>query len=406
MTQTYAIIGAGQAGLAAAEALRRLGFGGRIALYGGEPELPYQRPPLSKSFLSGAFARARLFFKPESFYREHEIDLRLGARVEEIMPRSKELRLAGGGRASFSRALLATGGAARRLDLPGCDLDGFFCLRSLADAEQIRARLQEARRLVVVGGGYIGLEIAASARLRGLEVAVLEARPRLLSRVTSPVIADFFRARHARAGVQIFTGVSPVRIEGAKKVTGVRSRDGALHPADLVVAGVGLVPETALAARAGLALDNGIATDGRARTSDSDIFAAGDCASQPSPLYGRRIRLESVHNAITQAQTAAAAMCGAPLPGDSVPWFWSDQYDVKLQIAGLAAGYDRVVLRGRPESGRFSAFYLSGGRLIGADSINRPADYLIARHLIAAQARPDPERIADTAIPPKQIAGQ
>ncbi len=288
--------------------------------------------------------------------------------------------------------------------MPGTELRGVHYLRGIGDVEAIRADLDGARRLVVVGGGYIGLEVAAVCRTLGLDVTVLEMEARVMSRVTAPAMSEFFEDVHAAAGVNIRTGVRVSAFEGPGRVERVAGAAGEAFPADVVVIGAGIVPHQELAAEAGLACDDGILVDECARTEDPDIFAAGDCTRHPCAVAdGRPVRLESVQNAIDQAKAAAAAMCGRAAPYVEVPWFWSDQYDLKLQIAGLSQGHDACVLRGAPESRSFAAFYLKGGRVIAVDAVNRPAEYLVGRKLVAARAEVPPERLADTAIPIKEI---
>lgn len=398
------IVGAGQAAAQLIASLRADGFEGPVTLVGEEAYPPYQRPPLSKAFLKGEIGLDRVILKADSFYEEAGVELRLGRRAVAIDRDRRMLRLDSGERLGFDRLVLATGSRVRRLSCPGHDLSNIFYLRGIDDVEAIRPHLVAGARLAVIGAGYIGLEVAAVARGLGLEVTVLEAAPRVMMRVTAPQMSSFFEAVHREAGVRIACGTMVEAIEGAGRAEAVRLADGRRVEADVIIVGIGIVPAcVALAEAAGLACDNGIAVDALTRTSDPRILAIGDCTSHPSLLYGHRVRLESVQNAIGQAKTAAAHLLGRDQPYDEVPWFWSDQYALKLQIAGLNAGYDRVVLRGDPATRAFAAFYLSGGVLIAVDAVNRPPDYMLGRKAIGERARPDPERLADPDIPLKDI---
>ncbi|HEX3845586.1 MAG TPA: FAD-dependent oxidoreductase [Steroidobacteraceae bacterium] len=407
MYERIVITGGGQASVQAIDTLRRKGFAGKIVLIGDEPWLPYQRPPLSKKYLAGALERDRLLLRPAHFYESHAVETLLGRRVEEISRREQRLRLDDGSTAAYDALLIATGSRPRPLAAPGADLDGVSFLRSIADVERIRADWAPGRRLVIVGGGYIGLEVAATARELGLEVTVLEMADRVMNRVVCPQISAFYEAEHARHGVRILCN-SRVRAlaaaPGSKHVRAVVTDDGEEHPADGVVVGCGALAADELAAAAGLACENGVVVDDRCRTSDPVIFAAGDCTSHPSLRYGRRLRLESVDNAFEQGGSAALNMLGLETVHDKVPWFWSDQYDLKLIIIGIGQGYDTVVMRGDPATHAFSACYLRGGELISVDSINSPKDQMAARKLIAARARPNPDRLADPSVPLKDAA--
>ena len=400
------ITGGGQASVQAIDALRRKGFAGKIVLIGDEPWLPYQRPPLSKKYLAGLLERDRLLLKPAHFYESHAVETLLGRRVEEISRRDQRLRLDDGSTSAYDALLIATGSRPRPLAVPGTELAGVHFLRTLADVERIRADWAPGRRLVIVGGGYIGLEVAATARELGLDVTVLEMADRVMNRVVCPQVSTFYEAEHARHGVRILCNarVHALAAAGSKRVRAVVTQDGEEHPADCVVLGCGVLPADELAVAAGLACENGIVVDDRCRTSDSVIFAAGDCTSHPSLRYGRRLRLESVDNAFEQGASAALNMLGLETVHDKVPWFWSDQYDLKLIIVGIGQGYDTVVMRGVPATHAFSACYLRGGELISVDSINSPKDQMAARKLIAARARPNPDRLADPSIPLKDTA--
>lgn len=402
MADPFVIIGGGQAAAQAVAGLRQEGHEGPVMLIGEEPYLPYQRPPLSKKFLAGELERDRLLIRPEAFYEG--VERRLGVRAETIDRRAKRVTLSDGSEVSYRKLLLATGSRVRTLSVPGVDLERVHYLRTIGDVEAIRADLQGARRLVVVGGGYIGLEAAAVCLKLGLEVTVLEMEDRVMSRVTAPVMSEFFEAVHAAEGVNIRTGVQVAAIEGGGCAERVVSAGGEAFPAEVVVIGAGIMPNQELAAEAGLPCDDGIVVDACGRTEDPDIFAAGDCTRHPNAVLGRPVRLESVQNAIDQSKVAAAAMCGRLSPYEDVPWFWSDQYDLKLQIAGLSQGHDGFVVRGAPEGRRFSVFYLKGGRVIAVDSVNAPADHLVGRKLVGARAEVPPERLADTSIPVKELA--
>jgi 3-phenylpropionate/trans-cinnamate dioxygenase ferredoxin reductase subunit len=407
MYERIVIAGAGQAAVQAIDTLRRKGFAGHVLLVGDEPWLPYQRPPLSKKYLAGALDRERLLLRPASFYETHSIETRVGRRVEEISRREQRLRLDDGSSLAYDALLIATGSRPRPLAAPGADLDGVHFLRTIADVERVRAEWVPGKRLVIVGGGYIGLEVAATARELGLQVTVLEMADRVMSRVVCPQISAFYAAEHARHGVRI---LSHARVRalaarpGSNRVRGVVTEDGEEHAADCVVAGCGALPADRLAAACGLACENGIVVDERCRTSDPAIYAAGDCTSHPSPHYGRRLRLESVDNAFEQGASAALNMLGLQTAHAKVPWFWSDQYDLRLIIVGVSQGYDTVVMRGDPATRVFCACYLRDGELIAIDTVNSPKDQMAARKLIAAHARPNPDRLADPAVPLKDAA--
>jgi len=402
MAQTVVIVGAGHAAVQAVDTLRREGHAGPIVLVGEEPWLPYNRPPLSKKYLSGELERERLSLRSAQYYQQHRVETRLGLRVTAIDCGTRRLRLADGGEIGYDRLLLCVGSRPRRLEVPGHDLAGIHCLRTIADVDAIRADFAAARRLVVVGGGYIGLEAAACARHLGIEATVLEAADRPMARVVAPEISAFYTRRHEREGVRIVCNASVTAFEGDERVATVRCGD-ASYPADVVVVGVGILPDVTLAAAAGLRCDNGVWVDEHCRTSDENVYAAGDCTNHPSVRYGRRVRLESVDNAVEQAKTAAANICGRPTRHEHVPWFWSDQYDVKLQIAGLSEGYDQTVLRGDPESGSFALYYFAGGELLAVDAVNSMRDFMTGKKWLADRKRPDPQLIADASVDLKTI---
>lgn len=395
MISTILIIGGGQAGAQAIDTLRREGFGGRIVLVGDEPELPYQRPPLSKKYLSGEMAADRLLFRHRSFYDEHRIELKLGQRAVRLDAQARQVALADGETLSYDRLLLCLGAASRRLTCPGADLAGVHYLRGIADVGAIQAGLKPQARVVIIGGGYIGLETAATGSKMGCEVTVLEMADRIMNRVVAPSVSTYFSDEHASHGVRIHCDTRVVGLEGAGRVERVVCADGKSHAADLIVVGVGAVAATDIASAAGLACDNGIVVDEHCRTSDAAIFAAGDCTNHPSPHYGRRVRLESVDNAFEQAKTAALNMLDRPTVHDRVPWFWSDQFDNKLLIVGLSQDHDRQVVRGDPVSRSFSVCYLKGRELLALEAINHSKDYMAARKLIAERTLLNPEKIAD-----------
>jgi 3-phenylpropionate/trans-cinnamate dioxygenase ferredoxin reductase subunit len=387
--QHIVIIGAGQAGAALAAKLRGLGFAGRLTMIGAEPHPPYQRPPLSKAYLLGEMEQERLWLRNAAFYTDNQIDLRLGAAA--LVDVAAKTVLLGDQVIPFDQLALTTGATPRRLPAAiGGDLAGVYTVRNLADVDAMAPEFVAGRRLIIVGGGYIGLEAAAVARKLGLEVTVLEMAPRILQRVAAAETSDYIRALHQSHGVQILEQTGVDRLLGAGRVTGVRLTDGRELPCDFVIAGVGVTPNTEIAA--GLTLDNGIATDAYGRTSDPMIWAAGDCAS--FPYQTGRIRLESVGNAIDQAEVVAANMLGANTPYDAKPWFWSDQYDCKLQIAGLNTGYDNVVARG-PDGEAVSFWYYQGDRLLAVDAMNDPRGYMVGKRLIELMKSPDKAAIAD-----------
>jgi|CXWL01.1.fsa_nt_gi 3-phenylpropionate/trans-cinnamate dioxygenase ferredoxin reductase subunit len=398
------IIGAGQAGGEAAVRLRQGGFSGDITLIGEEPALPYQRPPLSKKYLAGEMDLERLLLRPASVYADENIAVLIPLRAVWIDRANKRVRLEGGRELAYDALILATGARPRKLTLVGADLPGAHLFRTTADADAMRPSFLAGAKLAVIGAGYIGLEVAAMARQKGLEVTVLEAAARPLARVTSPEVSGFFLDEHTAQGVRFVLGGQPAFIKGKERVTGVGLADGGEVSADLVIAGIGVNPETTLAQQCGLRIDNGVATDGSCRTSDPSVFAIGDCAARPMAHYQSRMgRLESVHNAIEGAKLAVAALLDQPAPTVEAPWFWSDQYDLKLQIAGLFQGYDRMVLRGVMADRAFAAFYYREGKLIAVDAVNRPGEFLGAKMLIQSGRTLAPDLIADTSRPMKEL---
>ena len=404
MNDHLVIVGGGQAAAQAVQSLRQQGFTGAITLLGDEPYPPYQRPPLSKKYFAGELARERLLLRPAAFYAEKRVALELGARVEEIEPAARRVRLRDGRTLAYDRLLLATGSRARALRVPGVDLSGVHYLRTITDVDAIVAALAPGARVLLVGAGYIGLEVAASARQRGFDVTVLEAADRVMSRTVSAEVSAFYEACHRAAGVAIHCGAGVKAFHGPARVTAVETTDGRKFACDIVIVGIGIDPNVELAASAGLPCGNGIVVDEFARTADPHIVSAGDCTNHPHPLLGRRVRLESVPNAIHQAKVAAATLLGSPTPYSEVPWFWSDQYDLKLQIAGLSAGYDEVVLRGDPAARSFAAFYLKAGQLLAVDAVNSPREFIAGKKLVASRARIAPDVLRDAKVDLTTIA--
>ena len=395
------VIGAGQAGASLVAKLRGLGYEGALTLVGEEPVPPYQRPPLSKAYLLGEMAAERLYLRPREFYAEQRIDLRLGAPVTGIDRAACTVRV-GGEALAYEQLALTTGSIPRRLPAAiGGELDGVFEVRTLADVDRMAPAFRQGARALVIGGGYIGLEAAAVARKLGLEVVLVEMAERILQRVAAPETSDFFRVLHAGHGVDIREDVGLARLTGDGKVTGAELTDGTQLAIDFAIVGVGIRPATGLAETAGLEIDNGIKVDDHGRTSDPLIWAAGDCAS--FPYRDGRIRLESVQNAIDQAEAVAANMLGQGGPYVPKPWFWSDQYDVKLQIAGLNSGYDRIVVRQGDREGAVSHWYYAGDRLLAVDAMNDARNYMIGKRLIEAGRSPAPEEIADPATDMKAL---
>ena len=395
-------VGAGQAAIQAIDTLRRKGFSGELTLVGEEPWLPYQRPPLSKKFLSGGMEREKLLIRPPTFYADHRVQTHLGRRAVEIDRRAQSVRLDDETIIRYDKLLLATGSTPRHLPVPGANLGGVHLLRNIADVERIRSDLARSSKLVIIGAGYIGLEVAATAREMGLAVKLLEQTDRVLSRVTAPEVSAFYETEHRKRGVEVICGTTVSALEGSDgRVRTVVCEDGSAHEADAVLVGIGVGPRDDLAQAAGLDCLNGIVVDQHCRTSDPNIYAAGDCTSHPSIHYGRHVRLESVDNAFEQASSAALNLLGTPTPHHKVPWFWSDQYDLKMIIVGLSQGYDEAVVRGSPASRSFSVCYLREGELIAVDTVNAPKDQMAARKLVAARARPDRAKLTEPSHPLK-----
>jgi len=400
------IVGGGQAAMHLASALRELGWQAAVTIVSEEPHAPYQRPPLSKAFLSGNADPTTLEFRSAEQYERDRITVLTGQRVAGVRAaapgRPGVAVTADGGRLEFGRLALATGARPRLLAVPGADLAGVCYLRDVGHALELRARLAAAERVLVVGGGFIGLEAAAAATAKGKTVTVVEAAERLIGRVVAPVISDFYAAAHRRRGVRVLLEVAVSRFDGVRGVvTGAHLSDGSIVAADLVIIGIGAEPRTELAEQLGLACAGGIVVDAYARTSDSAIVAAGDCAVTPHPAAadGSLVRLESFGHATDHARVAAATLAGVPSPYDAVPWFWSDQGTLKLQIAGLSAGFDQTVLRGQPDQERFSVLYYRDGRLLAVHAVNSPRDYMAVRRALAAGQEIPAELAADAGRP-------
>lgn len=411
MNALCVIIGAGHAAAQLCASLRTEGWSGEIVLIGDEPHLPYQRPPLSKTFLAGEKNTADLLIRPAAFYAKNAIQWRQG-RVVAIDRATQMLTLSDGSQQPYDKLALCMGARVRRAMIQGENVDsesidgksiidgkpsaGVHYLRNIADVQGIAPELQHGRRAVMIGGGYIGLETAAALRKQGMQVLVLEAAKRILARVTAPAVAEFYQRVHAEEGVQILTGISVIAIEHGETCKKIICSNGLEFLADVVMIGVGVLPNVELAQQAGLPVDQGIVVDEFCQTQDHNIVAAGDCTQHFNPVYQRNMRLESVPNANEQAKTAAATLCGKSKPCHNMPWFWSDQYDLKLQIAGLSQGYDQVVLRGDPSTGRsFAAFYFQQGRLIAADCINRPQEFIASKKIISDGGHIDTQQIVD-----------
>jgi 3-phenylpropionate/trans-cinnamate dioxygenase ferredoxin reductase subunit len=404
------IVGAGQAGGELATALRQQGFAGRVVLIGDEPYVPYRRPPLSKTFLSGDTTLDSLLLKPRTAYEKHDIECLTGVRVTAIDRAAHTVTLEDGRSIRYDKLALTTGGRPRLLPLAGADKPNVHYVRTIDDIERMRAQFTPGSRLVIIGGGYIGLEAASVGIKKGLSVTVVEAMPRVLARVTAPEVSAFYERVHRGHGVDVRTGVGVAALHGGERVESVELADGTVLPADVVIVGVGLIPNTELAEDAGLEVSNGIVVDQYERTSDPDIVAAGDCANSDNGFLGRRFRLESVPNAIEQGRLAAGTLCGKLVPYKVAPWFWSDQYDLKLQMVGINQGYDRIVIHGSMDANRFVAFYLKDNLVIAADAVNQPQEFMVAKRLVGERIPVDPSRLADpalvlkTLLPPKPAA--
>ncbi len=403
MSETVVIIGAGQAGCDLTAALRQQGFEGRIVMIGEEPALPYRRPPLSKAYLSGEMTEEQLYIKPASTYEKQNVEVITGVRVERIDRAAKTVTLANGEVIDYTKLALCTGGHARRLPLPGAEKPNVHYVRTIADIEKLKAQFLPGKRLLIIGGGYIGLEAAAVGIKKELKVTLVEAMPRLLARVTGPELSEYYYGVHSAKGVDIKLGAGVDALEGDELVEKVVLADGTKLDADVIIVGIGLIPNTGLAEAAGLEVDNGILVDQQCRSSDPDIFAAGDCANHDHGFLLRRMRLESVPNASEGARVIAATICGKEAVHNGAPWFWSDQYDLKLQMVGINQGYEEVVIRGSMEDNSFAAFYLANGVIISADTINRPKDFMVAKKLVAGRVKADAATLSDESVELKSL---
>lgn len=408
MSTTAIVVGGGHAGAELSLQLREQGWPGEIVLFGDEAGYPYHRPPLSKAFMSGAVAAGQLSIRPPAAYEKAQVRVATGVPVVSIDTAGHRVTLADGSQHVYAALALATGARARTLRLAGLDAGqppgNLFTLRTLADAQAIRAHCQAGARLVIVGAGYIGLELAASAIALGVRVTVLEALPRVLARVAGEELAEFVTRTHRAAGVDLRLGVqlsAAVTRRDGSWLEAVECSDGTRIELDFLVAGIGVEPNVELARTAGLALDDGIVVDELARTSAPDVVAAGDCTRHPSALYGRSVRLESVPNALEQARTAAATLAGKSRPYRQAPWFWSDQFDLKLKSVGLLTGHDRTVVRGDPASRSFSVFYLRGDRVLAVDTVSNSPDFLAAKRIVGEDLRIAPELLGDASQPLK-----
>ena len=406
VTARVVIVGAGHAGGSAAALLRQHGWQGPITLIGAEPIAPYQRPPLSKSWLTANNALAKPLLRPDTFYPANSITWRAASHATSINRDLATITLGTAERIPYDHLILATGARPRTLPIPGHDCAGVLELRTLADADRLKAALHPGTRLAVIGGGYIGLEVAASARSLGADVVVIEREPRLLARVASAPLSEFFHQRHEAAGVRVIPHGTVEAIEGANSdITAVRLSNGNVIPCDIALIGVGAVPNDELATTAGLQCADGIIVDLAARTSDNAIHAIGDCTRRPLPRYQRTARLESVPNALEQAKQAVADLCGRPPPAPEVPWFWSDQYDVRLQIAGIPFDVDQIVTRGDPASGSFAIFHLTADGIVQAvEAVNAPTDFMAGKLMIASQKPAMASMLRDVSCSLRDIA--
>lgn len=403
MSENAVIVGAGHAAGQVVASLKQLKFTGDITLVGEEPWYPYQRPPLSKKFLAGELTAERLYLKPEKFYATANVAVLLDTRVEAIDRAAKTVATNTGKILPYDTLVLALGAKPRQLYLPGASLEGVCYLRTIADVDKLRSQLRNGCKLTIIGAGYIGLEVAAVASKLGARVTVVEMLERVMSRVVSPQISAFYDAEHRRHGVDLMLNTKISRFCGAGHIASVELENGEQIETDLVLVGIGVIPNTELATAADLAVDNGIVVDDHCRTSDPAIYSVGDCTLHPNALLGRNLRLESVHNALEQAKTAASNICGIDRHYAQIPWFWSDQYDLKLQIAGLSSGYDQVVIRGDMASRSFACLYLREHILIAVDAVNNPRAFVQAKTLIADNAIIDPDILANTEIALKDM---
>ena len=382
------IIGAGHAAGQAAACLRQEGFEGTITLLGEEAHPPYQRPPLSKQYLSGEQGLERVYLRPEKFYPDKDIDLHTGTTVSTINSAAKSVTTSDGNSYAYDKLLIATGSRPRILNIPGSDLNGIHYLRTISDVDVIREAMQSAKKVCIVGGGYIGLEVAAVAVSSGLEVSVLEMEDRILQRVTTPEMSEYYHNLHSERGVNLMVNTGVSGFTGDEKVATVECGDKSIE-ADLVIVGIGIIPNIELAEAAGISCENGITVDESCQTSNPDIYAAGDCTNHPNPILGRRLRLESVPNAMEQARVAVNSMLGGDKTYASVPWFWSDQYDLKLQMVGFSSDGNSSVVRGNKDAHEFAVFYLNDGKVVAVDAVNSPREFMVCKQLYGKTVDPD-----------------
>jgi len=405
MTQTCLVIGASHAAASFVTGLRQDGWEGRIQVVGEEPYIPYHRPPLSKALLAGEKTLEQIYIRPDDVYKKAGVEFLLGTRAEQIDSANNKVVLANGSSIPYDKLALTVGSRVRKVSLPGDDLGGIYYLRDYNDVQNIKPYIKQGGNAVIVGGGYIGLEAAAVLRKSGMNVTVLEMMTRVLERVTVPEISEFYTRIHTEEGVQIYCGVAASGFEGKEKVERVVCKDGTAYDADLVIIGIGIIPNVELAQAAGLEVENGIVVDEFTRTSNPDIVAAGDCTWHYNAIYDRWLRLESVQNASDQARIAASTVAGKDKPYRALPWFWSDQYDLKLQIAGLSQGHDEVVIRGDRQGSRsFAAFYLKDGAIIAVDAVNKPAEFMMGKRLITENTTVDKIKLADATVNIKELS--
>jgi 3-phenylpropionate/trans-cinnamate dioxygenase ferredoxin reductase component len=404
MTQNIVIVGKGQAASDVAAALRQQGHKGSIVLVGDEPVLPYRRPPLSKGYLAGDLTADDLYIRPQAAYDKLGIQL-LTDQVTSIDRGAHVAYLQSGTEIEYDKLVFATGGRPRKLNVPGADKANLHYVRTLTDIDALREQFSAGKRLGIIGGGYIGLEVAAIAVKARLQVCVLEAMPRLLARVTGPEMSEYYAKVHRSHGVDVRVNAQVSLLIGDTAVREIALNDGSRIPVDVVVVGVGLIPNTEIAESAGLLVDDGIVVDKLGQTADPDIYALGDCANRFNDFLGRRIRLESVPSASEQSRIVASVICGGKVPESNVPWFWSDQYDLKLQMAGLSQGYDRILLRGSMDDDSFTAFYLQDEVIIAVDSVNQPKEFMLGKKMVAERARIDHDKLSDGSIPIQSLLG-
>ena len=400
--QKIIIIGGGQAGCQTATSLRALGFLGEISIYCSENYLPYQRPPLSKKFLLGELDKERLFFKPEKFYRDNNINFFLNSYVAKIEKENKKIFLNNNEEDSYDKLVIATGTKPREIDVDKDSAKNIFYLRSIDDVLEIKGEVQSSKKVAIIGGGYIGLEVAAILKKLGLSVIIIEMAGRILERVTSQIISDFYTKVHNEEGVKILTNTSVERITKKSKDMEILTNNGPIS-ADFIVVGIGVIPCDELASESGLKVQNGILVNEFCETSEKDIYSAGDCTVHPNSYYNRDIRLESVHNAIEQGKTVASSIMNKKEPYNQIPWFWSDQYDLKLQIAGLCIDYDDIIVRGNSDSRSFAVFYMKNNYMIASDCINCPGEHMMSRKIISDKIIVDKNRLSDDSIPIKEV---